>query len=226
MRAGTDLARMASLVGDPARANMLAALMGGTALTASELALEGGVTLPTASAHLARLTEGGLTKVTPQGRHRYYRLAGQEVAAMLESIMGVAATLGPRKVLPGPRDTALRRARVCYDHLAGETGVALYDRLVAGGIVAEDGDAVRLNGDGRGWFAALGIDVDGLSRSRRPLCRACLDWSARRSHLGGALGAAVLQRIFAKGWARRETGTRVVAFTPPGRRAFLKLVET
>lgn len=225
MRAGTDLARMASLVGDPARANMLAALLGGTALTASELALEAGVTLPTASAHLARLTEGGLTRVMPQGRHRYYRLAGPEVAGMLESIMGVAATHGPRKVLPGPRDAALRQARVCYDHLAGELGVALYDRLVAGGIVEEGEGALRLGAAGRDWFAAFGIDVDGLARARRPLCRACLDWSARRSHLGGSLGAAVLQGVFDKGWARREKGSRVVAFTPPGRRAFLKLLE-
>ena len=225
MKDGPDLARIATLVGDPARANMLTALMGGAALTASELALEAGVSLPTASSHLAKLSEGGLATVASQGRHRYYALSGPEVAAMLEAIMGVAASLGPKRTRPGPRDTAMREARVCYDHLAGDMGVALYDHLVRKDYVCEDGDAITLSSGGREWFEDFGIDVESLSGARRPLCRACLDWSVRRSHLAGSLGAAMLDRIIASNWARRGKDSRVVTFTPPGRRAFEQLLS-
>lgn len=247
MKDGPDLARVASLVGDPARAGMLSALLGGMALTASELALEAGVTLPTASSHLARLLDGGLITVAAQGRHRYYALAGPRVASMLEAI-SVVASEGPRRVRPGPRDAAMRQARVCYDHLAGDAGVAFYDRLVSGGmlreaagrqaaaavsvsaaVVAHAGPAastcLELTAAGESFFRAWGVDPGAIPRGRRPLCRSCLDWSARRAHLGGALGAAVLDRIFELKWARREAGTRVVTFTPPGKRAFDKLLE-
>ncbi len=180
MKAGTDLAQIASLVGDPARANMLAALMGGTALTASELAVEAGVTLPTASAHLSRLTEGGLLRMARQGRHRYYALSDHQVAGMLESIMGVAAALGPRKVLPGPRDTAMREARICYDHLAGEAGVAMFDAFAGRGCLTIDGEDVSLTEKGAGFFCDFGLDIEAMRRKRRPICRSCLDWSVRR----------------------------------------------
>lgn len=223
MKAGTDLALVGSLVGDPARANMLAALMGGTALTASELALEAGVTLPTASAHLAKLADGGLTRVTRQGRHRYYRLADHQIAAMLESIMGVAATLGPKKVLPGPRDGAMREARVCYDHLAGEMGVALLDGLTARGIIKRKGERLELSARGAEFFAGVGIDVGALLKGRRPVCRACLDWSVRRTHLAGSLGAAIYAKVIAAKWARREPGGRAVRFTPKGKETFARL---
>jgi DNA-binding transcriptional ArsR family regulator len=219
MREGPDIAHIASLVGDPARANMLTALIGGTALTASELALEGGVMLPTASSHLAKLMAGGLLKLTVQGRHRYYALAGPHIAAMLESITGVAATVGPQRVRPGPRDKPMRDARVCYDHLAGDLAVAMLDGLLAQGVLVTE-DAVRLGRDAPSFFAARGIDVAGLANHRRPVCRICLDWSVRRSHLSGALGAAILDKAFAENWARRESGGRVVSFSPKGRRAF------
>lgn len=225
MKEGPDLSRIAALVGDPARANMLSALMNGTALTASELALEGGVGLPTASSHLAKLTEGGLVTVTTQGRHRYYALAGPEVASMLEAISGVAASVGPKRARPGPRDGAMREARVCYDHLAGEKGVALFDHLAGRKLVSMKGEDVTLTGGGRDWFAAFGVDVAALETQRRPLCRACLDWSVRRSHLAGSLGAAALDRMFELNWARREPGSRVVRFTPTGRSAFEKLIR-
>lgn len=249
MKDGPDLARVAGLVGDPARASMLSALMGGMALTASELALEAGVTLPTASSHLGRLLDGGLVTVAAQGRHRYYALSGPRVASMLEAI-SVVASDGPQRVRPGPRDAALRQARVCYDHLAGDAGVAFYDRLVAGGMLREvarkgaravpaaslsaaavspaalaQPPALELTSAGESFFRAWGLDPGAIPRGRRPLCRSCLDWSARRSHLGGALGAAVLSRIFELKWARREAGARVVTFTPPGKRAFDKLLE-
>jgi DNA-binding transcriptional ArsR family regulator len=189
MREGPDIARIASLVGDPARANMLNALMGGTALTASELAHEAGVSLPTASSHLGKLMEGGLLTVASQGRHR-----------------------------PGPRDGAMRVARVCYDHLAGEQAVAMLDRLVAKNVLVRDEQQIRLGPSAASHFAAIGIDV--YTRPRRPVCRACLDWSVRRSHLAGTLGAAILDKILADKWARREKDSRAVIFSLPGKQAF------
>ncbi len=220
MREGPDIARTASLVGDPARANMLTALMGGTALTASELALEAGVGLPTASSHLAKLMAGGLLKLSVQGRHRYYALAGTEVAAMLESITGVAATAGPQRVRPGPRDKAMREARVCYDHLAGDLAVAMLDGFIARGLVVPTDDQLVLGRHAHGFFAERGIDVAAMSGLRRPVCRACLDWSVRRSHLAGSLGSAILDKAFKEKWARREQGGRAVTFSPRGRQAF------
>lgn len=218
MREGPDIARIASLVGDPARANMLSALMGGTALTASELALEAGVSLPTASSHLSKLMEGGLLTLASQGRHRYYGLAGPQVAGMIEAITGVAASVGPQRVRPGPRDAAMRVARVCYDHLAGEQAVAMLDRLVEKEIILRNDQEIRLGPSAASHFAAIGIDVD--ARPRRPVCRACLDWSVRRSHLAGTLGAAILDKILAEKWARREKDSRAVVFSPPGKQAF------
>lgn len=225
MKDGPDLARIAALVGDPARASMLTALIGGTALTASELALEAGVGLPTASSHLAKLGDGGLVTVASQGRHRYYGLAGPQVAAMLEAIMGVAEAVGPKRARPGPKDSAMREARVCYDHLAGDMGVALYDRLTGSGLLCEGAGEPTLSDDGRRWFEAFGIDLQTLARSRRPLCKACLDWSVRRSHLAGSLGAAMLERIVDRKWARREKSSRVLSFSPQGRQEFRKLIE-
>ncbi|ESX65476.1 winged helix-turn-helix domain-containing protein [Mesorhizobium sp. LSHC414A00] len=218
MREGPDIARIASLVGDPARANMLNALMGGTALTASELALEAGVSLPTASSHLSKLMEGGLLTLASQGRHRYYGLAGPQVAGMIEAITGVAEPVGPKRVRPGPRDGAMRVARVCYDHLAGEHAVAMLDRLVARGILLRDDNEMRLGPAAASHFSAIGIDVG--AKPRRPVCRACLDWSVRRSHLAGTLGAAILDKILAEKWARREKDSRAVVFSPPGKQAF------
>lgn len=222
MKEGPDIARIASLVGDPARANMLTALMDGGALTASELALEAGVGLPTASSHLSKLVEGGLLKLASQGRHRYFGLAGPQVAVMLESIMGVAAQSGPTRTRPGPKDVKMRQARVCYDHLAGEQAVAMLDRFVAEEVVVRDADAIRLGPAGQSFFSGIGIDTDRLGNARRPMCRACLDWSVRRSHLAGSLGAAILDKILAEKWALRPAGSRTVEFTPPGRRAFEK----
>lgn len=226
MKAGTNLAQIGSLVGDPARANMLAALMDGGALTASELALEAGVSLPTASAHLSKLAEGGLMRVARQGRHRYYALTGHEVAEMLEAIMGVAARLGPKKVLPGPRDTAMREARVCYDHLAGEAGVAMFDSFIARGFIAVEESRVLLTDTGTRFFSAHGIDVAALGNKRRPICRSCLDWSVRRAHLAGGLGASLLERMIANRWVRREKSSRVIRFTPPGRAAFATMLRS
>lgn len=220
MREGPDIARIASLVGDPARANMLTALMDGGALTASELAVEAGVTLQTASSHLAKLMDGGLLTLTAQGRHRYYALAGREIAAMLEAIMGVAAAVGPKRTRPGPRDATMREARICYDHLAGEHAVAMLEGFLGRDILAREGERLTFGKAGTSFFEAVGIDTKALVKPRRAVCRACLDWSVRRSHLAGTLGAAIFDKIIAEKWARREKGGRAVVFSPRGKRAF------
>jgi DNA-binding transcriptional ArsR family regulator len=217
MRGAADLASLAALIGDPARARMLTAMMGGIALTATELALEAGVAASTASVHLAKLADADIVAIEKQGRHRYFRLFDAGIAAVLEEMMGIAARRGPQR-RTGPADPALRVARVCYDHLAGERGVwlleQLRDRALLGGR-----DAISLTRDGETFFARFGIELDALAQSRRALCRPCLDWSERRHHLGGALGAAILHRIFALRWARREPGSRAVVFSPNGERA-------
>jgi DNA-binding transcriptional ArsR family regulator len=209
-------AEAATLAGEPARAAMLHALLGGRALTAGELARAAGIASSTASGHLARLTEAGLLAVERQGRHRYHRLAGPSVAAMLESILYVAH--GTASVpATGPRDEALRAARTCYDHLAGRLGVALADGLVARGFVELGGDGGVVTAAGREALAAVGLS---LAPGRRALCRPCLDWSERRPHLAGALGAALLRLSLAHGWVRRREATRAVAISPEGRRVF------
>ncbi len=216
LKEGPAIAGLAAIIGDPARANMLAALMSGRALTAGELAREAGIAAPTASGHLARLREAGLVLVEAQGRHRYVRLAGPEIASLLEGLMGLAARNGRLRTRPGPRDPALRAARVCYDHLAGDWGVRLYDALLADGRLDDAGGSPVLTARGRAFFAAEGIDVGALAASRRPLCRACLDWSERRPHLAGALGKAILDHALSRHWLRRVPGSRALAVTPPG----------
>jgi DNA-binding transcriptional ArsR family regulator len=216
---GPHIARIAALVGEPARAEMLTALMSGQALTATELAGVASVTKQTASAHLAKLLDARLVAMQSQGRHRYYRLADDDVARLLESLMGVAQRAGALRLRTGPREPALRHARVCYDHLAGEQGVQLLDGLAHRHYVAADAEGLAVTADGAAFFRTLGIDVDALAAQRRPLCRHCLDWSVRRHHLGGALGAALLQRVFALGWARRAKASRAVNFTPAGEAA-------
>src|SRR6059058_1860204 len=223
MKAGPDIAMVAALVGDPARANMLTALMTGRALTASELAHQAGVTPQTASSHLAKLEAGGLIEPEKQGRHRYYRLTGPDVAHVLEGLAGLAERTGHTRVRTGPKEPALRRARVCYDHLAGDLGVALLDSLTHRGFVVGSGESLVLSPAGETFMTALGMDIAALSALRRPLCKGCLDWSVRRSHLAGALGAALLQRFFDLGWAQREPGARVVAFSPRGLEAFRQI---
>ena len=221
MKTGPDIAVVAALLGDPARANMVTALIGGVALTAGELAREAGVTAQTASSHLAKLAAGGLVEVRRQGRHSYYSLSGDDVARVLEGLMGLAARTGHRRTRTGPAEPALREARVCYDHLAGDLGVALLDGLVARGAIARSEEVIQLTTAGAAFLAGFGIDMPSLSRSRRPVCRACLDWSVRRSHLAGALGAALLAQLFHLGWARRVADSRLVAFSASGRAQFL-----
>ena len=221
MREGPDIARIGALIGDPARANMLTALMSGKALTATELAAEAGVTAQTASAHLAKLAEAGLTEARKQGRHRYFTLADDEVGAVLEAVMGLAAKRGHLRTRTGPKDPALREARVCYNHLAGEMGVRLYDSMLASGGLMANGEEILLTDRGENFVRDFGIDLGGLNTSRRPMCRACLDWSARRTHLAGALGQALLTRMIDLSWAKRLPDSRIIEFSMSGRKAFV-----
>ena len=218
MRDGPNIVGIAALIGDHARAEILTSLMGGGALTATELAEVAGVTKQTVSTHLAKLLDARLLAVQNQGRHRYFRLAEPDVAQLLESLMGVAYRVGAVRVRSSPREPALRKARVCYDHLAGELGVYVYDSLTHRGLLRKRDESLELTPAGRAFCVNFGIDVNTLAGKRRPLCRACLDWSVRRNHLAGAVGAAVLQRCLAAGWARRARDSRVVAFSAEGER--------
>jgi len=220
-----SLAEVAALVGNPARANMLTALLDGRALTATELAYAAGVAPQTASGHLARLATGGLLGVEKQGRHRYYRLASLAVVQLMESIMQVASVADVKRPAVGPRDAALRTARTCYDHLAGRLGVALADALGEGGRIELSTDAGLVTDAGIAFFDRIGIDLGALNaphggRPARVLCRPCLDWSERRPHLAGGIGAALCAHSFARDWIRRLPGTRAVAVTPKGQRVF------
>jgi DNA-binding transcriptional ArsR family regulator len=220
MKDGPSIARVASLIGDHARAEVLAALAGGQALTATELGQIADVTKQTISGHLAKLVDARLIAVEKQGRHRYFRLADRDVADLLEQLMGVAYRAGAVRLRSSPREPALKLARVCYDHLAGELGVLAFDSLQARGLVQWRRDSLNVTKNGRAFCRDFGIEVESLDRGRRPLCRACLDWSVRRHHLAGALGAALLGRTFDLGWARRAKASRIVQFSSAGERAF------
>jgi DNA-binding transcriptional ArsR family regulator len=223
MRDGPNIARVASLIGDPARAEMLTALMSGQALTATELAGIAEITKQTASAHLAKLLDAQLLAVESQGRHRYFRLADDDVAHLLESLMGVAFRSGAVRLRSSPREPALRQARMCYDHLAGDQGVLIFESALQRKLIRRAPEkGLVLTPAGADFFCRFGIDVDDLARQRRPLCRSCLDWSVRRHHLAGAIGAALLRQVFARGWARRSKDSRVVSFTAGGEAALRK----
>jgi DNA-binding transcriptional ArsR family regulator len=214
MTEGPDFAEAANLMGEPARARMLTAMLDGRAWTATELALEAGVVPSTASAHLARMMTGGLISDVRQGRHRYFRLSAPDVATAIEALMALSARTTPSKRLPGPRDAALRNARSCYGHLAGTTGVALFEMIAKRGWIKNDGGGWRFDEAGRQAFGDwAGVEATKLTATGR----GCLDWSERREHLGGALGRDLLalmveSRICSLGVGRNVTiGPDVVA---------------
>ncbi len=214
-----NMVEVAALVGDTARATMLAALMGGQALTSSELAALAGVSRPTASEHLAKLVGARLLAVTQKRRNRYYRIASPLVARMLESIKAVAAIETPVRYRPrSAQDDALRFARTCYDHLAGTLGVAIADALAAKKylVLSEEGGAVTPAG--ARFLKTFGVALTAKSSGRRIFCRACLDWSERRYHVAGLVGAEIWRRCLELGWVSRQRGTRAVRLTAAGRR--------
>lgn len=214
------IAQAASLIGDPARARMLSALMDGRALTATELAFIAGISAPTTSTHLGRLVDGRLVAVEKQGRHRYYRLANDSVAQALEALAILTQDGPPRHRPTGPRDDAMRFARTCYDHLAGRLGVAIASGMVSAGLLRDGEEDFELTDQGVRRLESIGIDLDAVKGRRRAFARRCLDWSERRAHLGGALGAAILDRAGALGWVERQRDSRAVTVTPGGREAF------
>ncbi|MBE3014433.1 winged helix-turn-helix transcriptional regulator [Microbispora sp. NEAU-D428] len=212
-----DIAPVAALIADGARAAMLTALLDGRALAAGELARIAGVSAPTASSHLARLLDGGLVTVVKQGRHRYYRLAGPDVARTLEVLARISGRVAVRSLRQSRQARLLREARSCYDHLAGRVGVELYDALVREGCLIEADGGCLLTASGADALTELGVDVERVRRARRRFAPDCLDWLERRPHLGGALGAAVLDRLLAREWLVRGTVPRALRLTGPGR---------
>lgn len=220
MASGNTIAEVASLIGDVARASMLAALMDGRALTAGELARHAGVTAQTTSGHLSKLTEAQLIVGERHGRHRFFRLASSEVADAIHALMVVAA-VGPRRHRPpGPRDEALRLARTCYDHIAGRLSLALADSLTRNGYVVISDGAGLVTDTGKVFFGEFGLALESASRCGRPLCRTCLDWSERRPHLAGRLGAALLGRTLDLGWVSRMPEGRALRISRAGEAGF------
>jgi DNA-binding transcriptional ArsR family regulator len=219
MVAAANMVEIAALVGDTARATMLAALMGGQALTSSELASLAHISRSTASGHLGKLVRARLLTVTQKRRNRYYRIASPLVARMLESIKAVAAIETPARHRPrSAQDEALRFARTCYDHVAGRLGVAIADALIASRFIVLTEDGGELTKPGVRFFTRFGADLDSQSGNRRIFCRACLDWSERRYHVAGFVGAEIWRRCLELGWLTRRRDTRAVGVTPAGRR--------
>jgi len=217
-----QIAEVAALVGDPARANILCALLGGRALTATELAFAANVTPQTTSAHLGKLLTARMLVLTKQGRHRYYRLAGPHVGQMLEGIMNVALNGPPRFQPRSKLDETLRHARTCYDHIAGVLGVALAERLIEREFVILGEEAGEVTSSGVDFLSRLGVDLAGARAKRRVFCRPCMDWTERRPHIGGAIGAALANRCFELKWIERVRDSRALLVTPAGRRGLVE----
>jgi len=220
-----NISFVANLIGDGARSKMLTALMGGKALTASELALEADITSQTASSHLSKLIEGQLLVVRKQGRHKYFQLKNGEIASLLEMLLNVSSNISHPKTKTGPSDPRLRESRVCYDHLAGELGVALYDSLVKNNHIIDRGCETTLTEKGVQFFNELGLKIEELKKSKRPLCKPCLDWSERRNHLSGQVGYWILTDIYNKGWAVKDADSRCILFTQKGLKQFEKTYQ-
>lgn len=222
MNTGPLIAEIAGLVGNPARALILTALLDGRALTATELAYAARITPQTASTHLAKLTEAGLLTVLRQGRHRYFRLASVKVVDMLDGIVAVALENRPRYRPLSRQARALSAARICYVHLAGRLGVDVTDFLTTRNYIALSHDAAEITAPGGQFLAEFGIDLPSLKLRGGHLCRFCVDWTERRPHISGAVGAALTKRYFDLGWIERTRHSRAVIVTPSGRRGFLE----
>lgn len=218
-----NLAAIGQILGDPTRILMLEMLYDGRAWSASELANAAGITPQTASSHLNKLVDANLLAVRPQGRNRYYRLAGSDVAEALEALMVLAMRREARPEIVAVRDDPMRRARTCYDHIAGRLGITLVDRLLEQSYLQEESEGYRLTGHGEVLMAGLGIDTASMRAGRRPFTRKCLDWSERRHHLGGALGAALANAFFERKWIRRVGDSRALKVTTEGRRQLQRL---
>ncbi|MDA8346617.1 MAG: metalloregulator ArsR/SmtB family transcription factor [Thermaerobacter sp.] len=212
-----DFSSVLSLIAEPSRVAMLVELMEGTMLPAGELARRAGITAQTASGHLSLLAQAGLVKVEAQGRHRYYRLASEPAANALEALLVLAPPTKVRSLRESDALRRLRKARTCYDHVAGELGVALEEALRTRGALVLDGRNYVLTGTGEELLSELGVNVPALRSTRRAFARTCLDWSERRYHVAGALGAAVATQFTELGWLQRIPGGRALCVTQTGR---------
>jgi DNA-binding transcriptional ArsR family regulator len=217
MNAIPDFGFIAGLIADQSRSKMLAALLGGVALPANELARHAKISPQTASSHLAKLVQGGLVSVTASGRHRYFRLSNAQVAQALESLSLIAPPQPVRGLRDSLESQAICAARTCYDHLAGWLGVAMSDALINQQVLEQSADAYTVSEQGEHWFMAFGIDCQILRKQRRAFAPACLDWSERRSHLAGSLGAAMTRQLFERRWIGPVSGSRAVKVTDSGR---------
>jgi DNA-binding transcriptional ArsR family regulator len=217
MNATYPIASIAELIGEPARSAILIALLDGRSMPAGELALVARVSAQSASGHLSRLVDGGLLAVQSNGRHRYYRIARPEVAHALEAL-GAISTVSRQSAVPlDPRSRALSAARTCYDHLAGRIAVEITKAMESSKVIRPRGEMdYELGPQGKSWSKTLGLDVDALKRSRRAFARQCLDWTERKPHLAGALGAALCARMLALKWIARRPGTRALRITQVG----------
>lgn len=216
MLADADLSAVAELM-SAHRATLLLALIGGRPLTAGELAMRAGISPSLASSHLRRLLDGGLVSVEQDGRRRHYRVAGPHVAEVIEAMLTLAPDRAASTLREYQRGQAIHHARTCYDHLAGRLGVALTDSLEHQHLIAPSGDSYLLTDPGQQRLEALGIEIDPLRRQRRAFARPCLDWTERRAHLAGALGAAIAHRLFELGWLERRPDSRALQITDAGR---------
>jgi len=227
MTAGPSISKLASLMADPARAAMLTELMSGRALTATELANVANITRQTASSHLSKLHAAELLLQHPQGRHKYFTLANEEVAEVLERMIGLAARAGHVPLVTGPKEQAMRRARSCYDHLAGPLAVAFYENAVQQGWINQQvsqgcfSRTVEISEKGFAAFQLIGLPVNQMQQGKRVMCKACMDWSERKYHMSGALGSEVLAFCLEKKWASQDANSRVVEFTKAGEGKFL-----
>jgi DNA-binding transcriptional ArsR family regulator len=222
MITGPLIAEIAALVGAPARATMLSALLDGRALTASELASAARVTPQTASTHLAKLIDAGLLSVIREGRHRYFQLASPKVAEMLDGIVAVALANRPRYRPLSRQARELSEARICYDHLAGRLSVSLTDFLTTHEYIAVSNEAAQITPSGTRFLTEFGIDLLALSSTRGEFCRLCLDWTERRPHIAGAVGAALTKRYFDLGWTERMKHSQGIIITASGKRGFFE----
>lgn len=224
MPEGPLIAPVGALIGDPARANILTVLLDGKARTATELSHIAGVSPQTTSAHLSKLVQGKLICLEKQGRNRYFRLTSHTVAEAIEALVRVAGDAQHPTRSTRPRDQVLRRARTCYDHIAGQLGVALMDSLFGHGHLVELNSGLALSDQGERYLKDLGVDIDGIRQRRRPFARTCLDWSERRPHLAGALGAALADRCFSLRWIEHLPDSRALKVTARGRAGFSKVL--
>jgi DNA-binding transcriptional ArsR family regulator len=220
MNASPDLSTIAALIGEPSRAAILAALMGGQSLPASELAYRAQITPQTTSSHLSRLVEGGLLDIKRIGRHRYYRLKNADVAQALEALSVISPLPVVRSKQQSEDLQALHFARTCYDHLAGKLGVAVTQALLDKNLLVLENEDYHVTQQGEAWLTAWDIDIHQLHKGRRQFACACLDWSERRYHVAGALGSAIVTKFFEKGWILRASNSRAVRLTEAGRTGF------